>query len=384
MGDKFHKPARTGARTTARDEDEILLTPGPVPVPAEVREAAARQVINHRGAAFHRLYESVRSRLLPLFGGGGDPFLFPGSGTGALEAAVVNFFSPGERVAAVVMGEFGHRWASIAETFGLTVERYQVEWGSVPAPAELAAWLDRTGPFAGLLLTYNETSTGAAADLAAVGRLARERRIPLLVDAVSALGGMPLEAERWGVSLVASASQKCLMTPPGLALLWVAPEAWERVEAAALPRAYWDLREARRAGEHRETPYTPALTLWYALEAALERIEAEGLEAVYARHRALATRWREGLRRLGCRLLAGDEAASPTVTAFYPPEGVDAAALLQALRELGVEAAGGQGPLKGRILRVAHMGAVEAEQVDRALGLLQRALERLEQREARG
>lgn len=361
----------------------MLLTPGPVPVPATVREAAARQVINHRGAAFRELYGSVRNRLLPLFGGDGDPFVFPGSGTGALEAAVVNFFSPGERVAAVVMGEFGQRWASIAAAFGLRVERFEVEWGGAPAAAALAEWLDRTGPYAGLLVTYNETSTGAAVDLEAVGRLARERSLPLLVDAVSALGGMPLEASRWGLSLVASASQKCLMTPPGLALVWVAPAAWERVEAAALPRVYWDLREARRWGGHGETPYTPAVTLWYALEAALERIEAEGLEAVYARHRAMAERWRQGLRRLGCRPVAGDDVASPTVTAFYPPEGVEAGTLLEALRSLGVEAAGGQGPLKGRILRVAHMGEVEAEQVDGALKRLEAALERARRREAR-
>ncbi|MDI3316351.1 MAG: alanine--glyoxylate aminotransferase family protein [Bacillota bacterium] len=365
------------------DDDEILLTPGPVPVPAEVREAAARQVIHHRGAAFHQLYASVRSRLLPLFGGSGDPFLFPGSGTGALEAAVVNFFSPGDRVAAVVMGEFGQRWASIAESFGLEVRRYEVEWGKAPEAPQLAAWLDRNGPFAGLLLTYNETSTGAAADLPAIGRLARERSLPLLIDAVSALGGMPLEAERWGVSLVASASQKCLISPPGLALLWVAPGAWPQVERAGLPRAYWDLREARRAGERAETPYTPAVTLWYALEAALERIEAEGLESVYERHRAMAERWRRGLSRLGCSLLAEERVASPTVTAFFPPAGVEAPELLAALRGLGVEAAGGQGPLKGRIVRVAHMGEVGPEDVDRALELLGKALARLGAREAK-
>ena len=372
--------------------DELLLTPGPVPLPPKVQAALSRQVVNHRSDSFRRLLASVSGRLAPLFERSGDSatlpvggdeeenrngvtLLFPGSGTGALESAIVNLFSPGERLAVVVAGEFGQRWADIAASFGLEVGRYEVPWGEAFVEGELAVWLDKTGPWDGLAVTHNETSTGVLQDVSAAGRVARARGLRLLVDAVSSLGGAPLAARSAGVTVAVSASQKCLMTPPGLAVVWLAPDAEPLLEAARLPRAYWDYRAAMRAALRGETPYTPAVNLIYGLDAALQLIEAEGLTEVWQRHRRLAAAWRERLTELGFRLLSEQATASPTVTAAYPPPGVDAEELRRHLAaRYHVTVAAGQGRLKGEIVRIAHMGSASDQDLERGMAAITAAL----------
>ncbi len=361
--------------------DELLLIPGPTQVPPQVREATARQMINHRGPRFTALYQEVQQDLRPLFGSGGEDILiFPSSGTGVMESAVANLFSPGDRVLAAVMGEFGERFAAIAEAFGLQVDRLRVPAGAALTAEEIAGHLDREGPdrYRGVLVTHNETSTGVLLDLPAVARAVKERGLLLAVDAVSSVGGVEVRCADWGVDVLVTASQKALMTPPGLGLVYVAPAAWEAVERARLPRYYWDYRRARQAQAKGQTPYTPAVSLWYGLRAALAALHREGLDEVFLRHRRMAAAFRAGARALGLELLADDDVASPLVTAVRAPAGRDAGEIIRALREdEGVVVAGGQGELKGRIFRVAHMGAATPEQVVRALAALGRVLRRL-------
>ncbi|BAS27041.1 pyridoxal-phosphate-dependent aminotransferase family protein [Limnochorda pilosa] len=357
--------------------EPLLLIPGPTPLPQEVRDALARPMIGHRGEAFATLYRRVTARLKPLFGTGQEVLIFPGSGTGAMEAAVVNLFSPGDRVVALVAGDFGARFAAIADAFGLAVDRLEVPWGWVVSPEALRDRL-RTyppGEVRGVLITHNETSTGALSPVQELARVAHQEAGALVVvDAVSGLGGAPLALDGWGIDLLLTASQKCLMTPPGLALLALSPTAWEAAERARLPRSYWDVREARRFGARGETPYTPAVSLWFALDRALDLIEREGLDAVFERHRRMGAMVRAGARVLGLQVLAGEEHASPTVTCLLLPEGVEPAALRRSLRERGVEVAGGQGALKGSAIRIAHMGATRPQDLLVAVEALGEAL----------
>lgn len=357
--------------------EPLLLIPGPTPVPPAVRDALARPMIGHRGEAFVELYRRVTRRLQPLFGTAQEVLVFPGSGTGAMEAAVVNLFSPGDRVIALVAGEFGARFADIAEAFGLAVDRLEVPWGQVVRPEQLRTRLLTypPGEVRGVLITHNETSTGALSPVEELARVVhREAGALVVVDAVSGLGGAPFAMDHWGVDLVLTASQKCLMSPPGLALMALSPTAWAAAERARLPRSYWDVRAARRFGSRGETPYTPAVSLWFALDRALDVIEDEGLEQVYDRHRRMGAMVRAGGRALGLQVLAPEEHASPTVTCLLVPQGVQPGALRKSLREQGVEVAGGQGPLKERAIRVAHMGATQPDQVLTALQALAGAL----------
>lgn len=360
-------------------EDELLLIPGPTPVPREVRLAAAKPLINHRGPKFTSLYRQIEAGLRPLFGTeNGTILIFPASGTGAMESAIVNLFSPGDRVVVGVMGEFGHRFAEIARAFGLQAEELEAPWGTAITPELLRNYLASHDPagIAGVILTQNETSTGVTLDLATLGPVVKEFGPLLVVDAVSAFGGIPMQMDAWGVDVVVTASQKALMCPPGLGLVAISKAAWPAVEKARLPRYYWDYRAARKFGERGETPYTPAVSLWFALQAGLERIAATGLEATYASHRRRAAMVRAGLRSLGLELLVVEESiASPTVTAVRVPAGVDGSRVLARLRDdKKVVAAGGQGQLKGKIWRFAHMGAIDETALLTALNALEDVL----------
>jgi len=323
------------------------------------------------------LWARVLDGLRQVFQTQHDVFVWPGSGTGALECALVNCFSPGDRVLSLPMGAFGERWAEIAEAFGLQVERFAVPYGRAPDPAEVAARLeeDRRGPgprFAGVLVTFNETSTGVLVDLPALAAAVRAHGALLLVDAVSGLGGADLQMDAWGVDVVATGSQKALMTPPGLAAVAFGPRAWEASQSARLPRAYWDWRPYKE--KPLDPPYTPAVSLLYELDASLRRILAEGLPAVFARHLALREVARAGFRAAGFPLLASERDASPTVTAALLPEGLSFAALSQALERRGVTVGAGMGPLRGKIVRIGHMGGLAAEDLLRFFARFDEAL----------
>jgi aspartate aminotransferase-like enzyme len=305
---------------------------------------------------------------------------FPAAGTGALEASVVNLFSPGDPVLAVTVGVFGNRLAQIATIFGLDVTRLEAPWGQAADPETVARALDGLPQAKAVLLTHNETSTGVTNDLRALAATIRARRpdILLVVDAVSSLSCVDVRMDEWDLDVVLTGSQKGWMVPPGLAMIGVGPRGWAATEQATLPRLYWDFRAARRSLEKGQTPYTPPVNIYQGLDVALGMMLAEGREAIFARHQALGALTRQRARDLGLALFAAPAHASSTVTAIRVPEGVDGKALIKALREReGVVVAGGQDRLEGQIIRIGHLGYVHEPEISAAMDALGRQLRAL-------
>jgi aspartate aminotransferase-like enzyme len=302
---------------------------------------------------------------------------FPSAGTGAIEASIVNCFSPGESVLVVTIGVFGNRLAKVAELFGLNVTRVEAEWGQAADLGTVAQALRQLPNIRGVLMTHNETSTGVTNDLQALAKLAREERPDALivVDAVSSLGCVELAMDAWDLDVVFTASQKGWMVPPGLAMVSVSERGWAAIDQATLPRFYWDFQTARKSLAKGQTPYTPPVNLYFGLEVALEMMRAEGPEAIFARHRRVAALAQERARALGLRLFADPAYASNTVTAIRGPEGIDIKALTKALREQeGVVIAGGQERLEGQIMRVGHLGYVHDADIVGCMDALERQL----------
>ncbi len=353
-----------------------LRIPGPTPVPDEVLEAVGGPMMNHRGPEFAGIIKRVSDGLAWVFGVPGEVLTLTASGTGGLEAAVVNVLSPGDRVLAVTIGVFGNRIASIAEAYGADVVRYELEWGAAADPEEVARRLDADDSIKAVLVTHNETSTGVTNPLEAIARVVRERDRLIVVDGVSSVASIPCPAERWGLDVVVSGSQKGWAVPPGLAFVWLSERAWEASERATMPRFYFDLRRSRASLENSQTPWTPALSIFYGLDKAFELLRAEGLEGIYSRHAATAEYTRERVRAMGLELFARDERfASDTVTAVRWPEDVDGLAIAKRARdEFGVILGGGQQTLRGKIFRVGHLGAFVHENIEAALDVVEQLL----------
>jgi aspartate aminotransferase-like enzyme len=302
--------------------------------------------------------------------------LLTGSGSGAMEAAVVNSLSPGDRVLVVIIGGFGDRFADIAQSFGADVERLEIPWGEAADPADLAAHLAANPPYAAVLVTHNETSTGVTnpiRELAAAIRSAPGDPL-VVVDGISGLGAMPFEMDAWGVDLVVSASQKAWMGSPGIGIAAVGERAWAAVERARMPRFYWDFREARTFAEKGQTPWTPAVSVLFGLQVGLNRLIAEGRERTWARHDAIARGAQAGMEAAGLRLVAPVGHRSPTVTAAWLPEGLEWAPFNARMRAQGLVIAGGQGKWTGKILRFGHMGHVEWPDIGAAIRVLAETL----------
>ena len=302
----------------------------------------------------------------------GEILLLTGSGSGALEAAVVNTLSPGDRVLVVTIGSFGDRFAKIAEAFGAKVDRLEGEWGRAAEPDELRARLAAAEPYRAVLITHNETSTGVANPMRDLARVVRDAPgDPLLVvDGISGLGAMPFEMDEWGVDLVVSASQKAWMASPGIAIAALGPRAIEAAERARMPRFYWDFTEAREWAAKGQTPWTPAISVLYGLRVGVQRLREEGRERTWARHTAIAAGVAAGLETLGLRLVARPEHRSSTVTAAWLPDGAEWGTLNADLRARGLVVAGGQGKWAGKILRFGHMGDVEIDEMADALEVM--------------
>ncbi len=351
-----------------------LRIPGPTPVPPAVLAELARPMINHRGPEFAAILSRVTARLQYMFQTTSSVLTFPASGTGGQECALVNLFSPGEHVVAITIGHFGNRFAHIAERYGLQVSRIAFPWGEAADPAIVETRLHELAPYRGVLLTHNETSTGVTNDMKTLAALIHRDNPDALmvVDAVSSLGCIPLEMDAWGIDVAFTASQKGLLCPPGLMMLAAGPRAWEANVQASLPHFYFDWARAQRSLERGQHPVTPPVSLFYALDLALELLLAEGLEAIFARHQRMADYVRRHVRAIGLHLLADPAHASNTVTAVRVPKGVDSRVLLNTLRERDqVVLAGGQEHLAGKILRIAHMGCCEVRDLFLALNCLQ-------------
>lgn len=357
-----------------------LRIPGPTPLPDTVREAGSRQMVNHRGPEFKELLGRVTAGMKKGFKTDAEVLILTSSGTGALEAAVVNTLSPGDSVLSVNIGVFGDRFAKIARRYGADVTSLMVEHGQAAVPAAVGAELRKMAAdgkrAVAVLVTFNETSTGVTNPLEAIAAEihAAAPDALILVDAVSGLGAIPLEMDAWGLDVVTTGSQKSWMVPPGLAMVALSKKAWDAVAVAQMPRFYFDLTLHRDALVKGETPWTPAVSVCFGLDEGLKLIEAEGYPAIFARHAACAAAARAGLQALGIRLLADPAFASNTVTSAWLPEGIEWSALTKACRAKGLVLAGGQGPLTGKIFRVGHLGKVSVDDIVRCMEILEEAL----------
>jgi len=351
--------------------------PGPTPLPPAVLAAMQGEMMPHRGPAFKALFRETLAMAREVHRTSGEVFLWPGTGSAGWEIAIVNLLSPGDPVLATVCGDFGERFARVGTAFGLDVRRLDVPWGEAVTPAALRAALAEQPEVQAVFLTHNETSTGVTNPLSDLAAVVRDHGALVIVDAVSSAGALPLETDAWGLDFVLSGSQKAWMCPPGLTIAAVGNRVWNAYARSRFPRFFWDLGAARRSAEQGMTPTTPPLTLIYAYRAALGLLLEEGVEAVWARHRALGELTRGGVRALGLELFADPRFASDTVTAFRPPAGVTARQLLDALRGYGVEAQGGQGHLADALVRFGHMGWAHEADLRQAVVALGAALDGL-------
>lgn len=357
-----------------------LLIPGPTPVPQDVLLEMAREMINHRGAEFSNLLKSSTELLKKIFKTNNDVLILTASGTGGMEAAVVNFFSQGEEVLVGICGVFGERFAKICKAYGLNVKTIETEPGKGIEPETLEKVLKENPNIKGVFLTHNETSTGVTNNLRELAYVVKEKPERLLiVDAVSSLGAIDLPTDELKIDVVVTASQKALETPPGLAMISVSDLAWNYNEKANLPRFYFDLKQAKKFLNEGATPFTPAVSILFALRKALENILNRGLENNFKRHMVLGKAVREAIKALGVtRLLADERWASDTVTPVVPPENVNPDELRKYIRnKFGVVLAGGQGGLKGKIFRIGHVGYVEPTDILVAISSIEIALENL-------
>jgi aspartate aminotransferase-like enzyme len=344
-----------------------LLTPGPTSVPPEVLRALSQPVLHHRSPDFAEVFGAALERLRAVFRTENDVLVLTSSGTGAFESAIVNLLSPGERVLAVSQGEFGERWQTMARALGCDVVPLAYAWGESPRPEDVRRALEESGATVAFLV-HSETSTGVVCDLEPLLAACRDAGALSVVDAVSSLGAVPLETDAWGADVVVTGSQKALQTPPGLAFVAVSGRAWERSETATMPRFYWDWARQRKAQAGGSTPFTPATSTVVALVAALELVLADGLDAAFARHRALGRACRAGVKAIGLELYSPDDDSAAVLTGALTPEGVDAVALRLALRDRhGLTIAGGHGDLVPRLFRIGHIGYVGIEDVAEAL-----------------
>jgi aspartate aminotransferase-like enzyme len=354
---------------------EQLRIPGPTPVPDDVRQAMARQMINHRGPEFAETIHRTTKNLKTFFQTKNDIFILTGSGTGGLEAAAVNVMSPGDKVLSVSQGVFGERFAMIARSFGAEVIPLQFEWGTAPDPDEVKKAIRADNDIKTVLVTHNETSTGVTCDLESLSKVVKDAGKLLVVDAISSLSSIDLPVDDWKCDIVVSGSQKGWMIPPGLAMVSVSEEAWKAHASATMPRVYWDFTRAKSYLEKGQTPWTPAVSLIFALDVALQMMLEEGPQNIVARHSRVAEKARQGVKSLGLSLFADERYASNTVTAVKAANGLDTKKLLNILREeyktiLG----GGQQKLDGQIFRIGHLGWVNESDIEIVINSLKEAL----------
>jgi aspartate aminotransferase-like enzyme len=354
-----------------------LRIPGPTPLPDAVRDAGSHQMVSHRGPEFQELVVRVSRAMRPAFGTQNDVMILTASGTGGLEAAIVSFLSPGDTVLSVSIGNFGERFAKIARAYGASVRLLEFEWGTAADPDVIREAIrdmvaQGTSPKA-VLVTFNETSTGITNPLAALAGAIRAEAPDtlILVDGVSAVGAMPLQMDEWDLDVVVTGSQKAWMIPPGLAMVAAGDRAWAAAESATMPRFYFDLAKHRDVLPDGQTPWTPAVGIFFQLEAALALMEAEGWEAIFRRHAACGAASRAGLAAMGFELYADQAFASHTVTSALVPEALAWSAFNKELHGRGLVLAGGQGKMKGKIFRIGHLGDVSVDDIVSALEVIE-------------
>jgi len=360
-------PPLTAARTSTRPR---LFTPGPVEIPVRILRALSQVPPHHRTEVFRETYKRVSEDLKWVHQTQGEVLMLAASGSGAMEATVVNLMEPGKKALCLVGGKFGERWGSICKAYGVPFETIDVPWGHAIPVGEVERKLDADPTFSTVFGTHSETSTATLHDAQALTKATRARGRRIALDAITSLGVHPLPQDEWGVDVVVTGSQKGLMSPPGIATVSLAPWALDAIEGQRYPRFYWDLRKARKSLPTGESAFTPAVSLVFAVGEALTMMREEGLSNVHARHSRLGAAVRAGAQAIGWTLFSKSPANS--VTALEPPAPVDASVVIKRLREMhGITVAGGQDHTKGKMLRIGHMGAYDLSDVYVILGALE-------------
>ncbi|WP_411869979.1 pyridoxal-phosphate-dependent aminotransferase family protein [Vulcanococcus limneticus] len=357
-----------------------LMIPGPTPVPETVLLALGRHPIGHRSADFQKIVKRTTEQLQWLHQTSNDVLVLTGSGTAAMEAGIINFLSKGDKVLCGDNGKFGERWVKVAQAYGLDVQVIKAEWGQPLDPEAFRAALeaDTAKAIKAVILTHSETSTGVINDLETIARHVRAHGTALTIaDCVTSLGATDVPMDAWGLDVVGSGSQKGYMMPPGLAFVAVSDKAWEAYKHADLPKFYLDLGKYRKSAKADSNPFTPAINLYFALEASLEIMQKEGLEAIFSRHARHRAAAQAGMKAIGLPLYAAEGHGSPAITAVAP-EGIDAEALRKAVKDrFDILLAGGQDHLKGKVFRIGHLGFVCDRDVLTAVAAIEATLQGL-------
>ena len=356
-------------------EKRYLVTPGPTPVPPEVLAATAQPMIHHRGPDFRATLARVIERLKQVFLTENEMLTFTSAGTGVMESALQNLTSPGDRVLVVSHGYFGERFAALADVYGCDLTHLRYAWGETPSADEVGEKLDEMGGAKVVFLTHSDTSTGVVSDIRTIAERLNGSDAIVVVDAISSLAAVPLETDPWGLDVVITSSHKALMCPPGLAFASVSERAFDAARSATAPRYYFDWERTRAAQGKGENPFSPAISLYLGLDVALGMLLDEGLEGAFERHVRLGRACRAGVKAMGLELFSPDEDRAAVVTAIRMPGDVDGQAVVLSMRERsGVTIIGGQGEVRGKIVRIGHIGYVDVFDVTTALAALEVAM----------
>ena len=356
----------------------LLLTPGPTNVPPQLCEVLGKPIIHHRTPQFQDHLKSAIEGLQYILQTKNDVCLMASSGTGTMEASVCSLLSPGDKVITVEGGKFGERWTELCRAYGVEPQVIEVEWGKSVAPAQIKELLDSDKTIKAVFVTHCETSTGVTADIEGIGKVVKETDAVFVVDAVSGLGVTDLQTDNWSVDIAASASHKGFMLPPGVGFVSISPKAAALMEKSTCPKYYFDLRKYKKLAGKPDTPFTPAIGIVIALNESISLIKSRGLENTFKHFERLAKATRTAAKALGLSLLADDSCISNVLTAINLPESVDGGKLVKLMRDTyGISMAGGQGHLKGKIIRMAHMGSLDEYDMLTGISCLEKALKEL-------
>ena len=356
----------------------LLLTPGPTQIPADLCAVLGRPIIHHRTPQFQDNLKEAVEGLKYVFQTKNDVYILTSSGTGGMEAAVANLLSPGDKAITVEGGKFGERCTELCQAYGIKTKIIKVKWGHAVTAQEIKDALDKDKDIKAVFITLVETSTGVTTDVKAIAAVVKNTPAVLAVDAISGLGATDLQTDNWSVDMVVSGSQKGLMLPPGLAFVSASPKALKLIDTSKSPRYYFDLRESKKAMEKADTPYTPAIGIVIALVESLRKIKSTGLEKLFAHYALLAKATREAAKAMGLSILPQESCMSNVVTAINLPSGIDGEKLVKTMRDTyGISVAGGQDQLKGKVIRMAHMGCLDEYDILTGLSCLEKVLHKM-------
>ncbi|KPJ68762.1 MAG: class V aminotransferase [Syntrophobacter sp. DG_60] len=351
-----------------------LLTPGPTPVPPKALLAMASPVIHHRSLEFSQILAEVKEGLKYLFQTRNDVLIFAATGTGAMEGAVANTLSPGDKALVVRGGKFGERWAEICKAYGIETINLDIEWGRCIRPEQILEYLRKYNGIKVVFIQAHETSTGVKFPVKEIGELIKDKDAILVVDAISALGAMELLVDQWNLDVVVAGSQKALMLPPGLSFVSISERGWKWVERSRLPKYYFDFKKEAEALKRDQGAYTSAVSLIMGLLENLRYIKEQGLDNIIEHHRRLSQATKSAIKAMGLNLFT-KESPSEALTAVEAPAGINGQDIVRLLREEhGIMIAGGQGRLKGKIFRISHMGYIDKNEIIAVISALEAVL----------